>query len=83
MSEAGLALVAAGLAVNAALPHPKVWALYVLAALGTSLWSLGSPALRALMPGLVPPEQYAAASALQSIYYNFGAVVGPALGGGS
>ncbi len=61
--------------------HPQVWALYVLAALGTSLWSLGSPALRALMPGLVPPEQYAAASALQSIYYNFGAVVGPALGG--
>ena len=33
------------------------------------------------MPGLVPPEQLAASQALQSIYSNTGAIVGPALGG--
>jgi MFS family permease len=81
VSEAGLAVVVGFLALNAATVHPRVWALYVLAALGTSLWALGSPALRAMMPGLVPDEQLTAANALQSIYYNLGAVVGPALGG--
>jgi MFS family permease len=81
LSEAGLALVAGGLALNAAVTHPQVWALYLLAAVGTSLWALGSPALRAMMPGLVPDEQLTAANALQSVYYNLGAVVGPAIGG--
>jgi MFS family permease len=80
-SEAGLALVSGGLALNAAAARPHVWALYALAALGTSLWALGSPALRAMMPGLVPEEQLTAANALQSVYSNLGAVVGPALGG--
>jgi MFS family permease len=33
------------------------------------------------MPGLVPPEQLAASQALQGIYSNAGAIVGPAVGG--
>ena len=44
-------------------------------------WSLGAPALRALMPGLVPQEQLAASQALQSIYGQTASIVGPALGG--
>ncbi len=80
-SELGLTVVAALLALNAFDSSPQVWALYVLAAAGTSLWALGSPALRALMPGLVPDEQLAASQALQSIYSSTGAIVGPALGG--
>jgi MFS family permease len=77
-TELGLAGVAALLAVNAFSSSPRVWALYVLAAVDTSLWALGSPALRALMPGLVPEEQLAASQALQSIYANTGAIAGPA-----
>jgi MFS family permease len=80
-SELGLMVVSALLSVNAFLDRPQVWALYVLAAVGTSLWALGSPAFRAMMPGLVPEEQLAASQALQSIYFNAGAVAGPALGG--
>ncbi len=80
-SELGLTVLSALLAVNAFVPHPRAWALYVLAAVDTSLWALGSPALRALMPGLVPEEQLAATQALQSIYSSVGAIVGPALGG--
>ncbi len=80
-SEVGLMGVAALLAVNAFLPSPQVWALYVLAALATSLWVLGSPALRAMMPGLVPDDQLAASQALQSVYYNVGGIAGPVLGG--
>jgi MFS family permease len=80
-SEIGLAAVAVLLAINAYLPNPQIWALYVLAALGTSLWVLGGPALRAMVPGLVPPEQLAASQALQSINYNVGGIAGPTLGG--
>jgi MFS family permease len=80
-SELGLMGVSALLAVNAFVVKPQVWALYVLAAVATSLWALGSPALRALMPGLVPDDQLAASQALHSIYASTGAIVGPALGG--
>jgi len=80
-SELGLSGIAALLALNASVPSPQAWALYVLAAVGTSLWALGAPALRALMPGLVPEEQLAASQALQSIYSSTGAIAGPALGG--
>jgi MFS family permease len=79
-SEVGLAAVAGLLSVNAFV-SPQVWALYVLAGVGTSMWALGSPAFRALMPGLVPAEQLAASQALQSIYSSTASIAGPALGG--
>jgi len=81
LSEVGLAIAAALLAVNAFAATPQVWALYVLAAAGASCWALGAPALRALMPGLVPEDQLAASQALQSIYFQTAAIAGPAVGG--
>jgi MFS family permease len=80
-TDLGLMAVAALLAVNAFAGSPQVWALYVLAACATSLWSLGAPALRAMMPGLVAEDQLAASQALQSIYSQTAAIAGPALGG--
>ena len=80
-TELGLAGVSTLLAANAFASSSRTWALYVLAAVATSLWAIGAPALRALLPGLVPEEQLAASQALQSIYSNTGAVAGPALGG--
>jgi MFS family permease len=80
-SETGLGVVVLLLAANSFLAEPMVWPLYALAFVGTSLWALGAPALRAMMPGLVPQEQLAASQALQSIYFNAGAIVGPAIGG--
>jgi MFS family permease len=80
-TEIGLTGVAMLLAVNAFSGSPQSWALYVLAAVETSFWALGAPALRAMMPGLVPEDQLAASQALQSIYFQTGAIVGPALGG--
>jgi MFS family permease len=75
-ADVGLLAVTALLAVNAFASRPQVWALYVLAFVATSLWSLGAPALRALMPGLVPKEQLAASQALQSIYSQTAAIGG-------
>ena len=80
-SEVGLMGVSGLLALNAFSSSPQVWALYVLAAVGTSLWALGAPAFRALMPALVPPDQLAASQSLQSIYSSTGAIAGPAIGG--
>jgi MFS family permease len=80
-TELALVVVTALLAVNAALPHPQVWALYVLLTLGTTAFSLGTPALRSLLPRIVAEDQIAAASALEGIYGNLAAAVGPILAG--
>ena len=50
--------------VNSLLPHPQVWALFVLQALAVAVFSLGRPAMSSLTPRLVPDDQIAAASAL-------------------
>ena len=65
VTEVGLVACSALLVVNATLAEPRVWALFVLAAAITSLWALGSPALRSLTPRLVPEDQLAAASAAE------------------
>ena len=80
-TDIGLMGCSALLAVNAFVGKPQVWALYALSFVAVSFWSLGAPALRAMMPGLVPPEQLAASQALQSIYGQTASIVGPALGG--
>ena len=80
-ADVGLMAVSALLAVNAFSGDPQVWALYVLTFAATSLWALGAPALRAMMPGLIPADQLAASQALQTIYASSGAIVGPALAG--
>jgi MFS family permease len=81
VTEVALSLTGLALLGNSLLPHPQVWLLYVLAFLDASFACLGIPALRSLMPRLVPEEQIPAASNLQSLYSNFGAVMGPAAGG--
>ena len=81
IAEGGFALVSVGLAVNASLPHPHVWALYVLDFAGTAVFSFGTPALRSLLPRIVREEKIVAASALDSLASNFNAVAGPAAGG--
>ena len=80
-TEVALLLSSAGLAANAALPNPQVWLLYVLAFVSACFFSLGIPAMRAMTPRLVAEEQIPAASNLNSLYGNLGAVAGPALGG--
>jgi len=80
-TEVAVAIVSVLLAVNAALPHPQVWALYVLLTLGTTAFSLGTPAMRSLLPRIVDEDQIAAASALEGMSGNLAAVAGPILGG--
>ena len=80
-TETGMAFVAALFLLNALLPHPQVWALFVLQAIAVAIFSLGRPALSSLAPRLVPDDEIAAASALSSVYNSLAAVGGPAAGG--
>ncbi|MDF5751971.1 MFS transporter [Spongiactinospora sp. TRM90649] len=79
--EGGLALMAALLTLNALLPRPQVWALYVIAALMASLDSVQRPSLDAMVPRVVRHDQLTAAAALTSFRWNVGAIAGPALAG--
>lgn len=76
-----LAAVVAGLAVNAALPHPALPLIFALAVAHGTANGLGAPALMASVPTLVRREQLTAASALTGAASQLGQVVGPALGG--
>jgi MFS family permease len=80
-TEVGMAIVTALFLVNALLPHPQVWALFVLQAVAVAIFSLGRPAMSSLAPRLVPDDEIAAAGALDGIYSSLGAVAGPAVGG--
>jgi MFS family permease len=80
-TEAALLLTGIGFVVNASLDEPRVWALYVLGFLAASFFCLGVGAMRSLTPHLVPEDQIVAASNLNGLYSNLGAVAGPALAG--
>ncbi|WP_157877726.1 MFS transporter, partial [Streptomyces kanamyceticus] len=56
-----LTLVAAGLMVNALLPQPQLWVIYVATGLTGLFAGLGGPAMLAAIPALVGTERLAAA----------------------
>jgi MFS family permease len=81
IAEMGSAAVAAALIVNALIPDPRLWVLYVCAALMAALTALRRPPLDALVPQLVERDEVKAAAAIESLVYNTGSVGGPALAG--
>jgi len=80
-TELAFAVMDGVLALNAALSHPAVWLLYVVAAVKAGLDALQRPSLDALLPRLVERDELAAAGALSSFRGTVGQVAGPALGG--
>jgi MFS family permease len=80
-TEALLAIVSAGLALNASLEEPRVWLLYVLATLSMCIFSFGVAGMTTVIPRLVEPEELAAANAIESVYSSTTSVGGPAIGG--
>lgn len=81
LTEAGLGVLALVLLVNALLPDPLLWPLYVVAAGVSALAGLQRPALDSLMARIVPHDQLTAAAALNGLRYQFGAIAGPAVAG--
>jgi len=81
ITETLLALVALGFAFNAAIPHPRVWAIYVLVTLAMSFFSLGVAGMNTVIPRLVEPHELLTANAIENVYGSMTSVAGPALGG--
>ncbi len=79
--EPGLGACAALLLVNALLPHPLLWPLYVIAGLMMAIASLQRPAFEAATPRIVPRSQLTAAAAVMSLSTNASVLVGSSLGG--
>ena len=80
-TELGLALIAAGFALNASLAQPRVWAIYVLVTLSMSIFSLGVAGMGTVIPRLVEPHELATANALEGVYSSLTNVAGPAIAG--
>jgi MFS family permease len=81
LTELGLCAVVGALVVNAVLPHPQLWVLFVAVAAAAGLDALQRPSLDALVPRLVARDKLSAAAALESLRGNLGQVVGPPLAG--
>src|SRR6266702_8291013 len=81
LSEVALMVCSLLLAGNAAIPHPQVWLLFVVATAWGGLDAIQRPSLDAMLPRLVAKDELAAAAALGSIRGTLGQVLGPALGG--
>jgi MFS family permease len=81
VQQVGMAVGSLGLAANAAMAHPRVWPLYLFQLIISASFSIGVGAQRSMTPQLVDESQFMAASALNSVTSQFGAVGGPALAG--
>ena len=79
--EPGLLLSACLLLVNALLPQPLLWPLYVVAAAMMAIASLQRPAFEAATPRIVPRSQLTAAAAILSLSVNASVLAGSSLGG--
>lgn len=81
IAQAIAATLSLSLAVNAFLPEPHVWVLFAFSFLWASAYSLYSPAFRAWPARLLSPDLYTSALALEVVYYQSAALVGPVLAG--
>src|SRR4051794_30643859 len=79
--EFAMAALTAVLLVNALSAAPHLWLLYAVAALTACVDGLQRPALEAMVPRLVAPEQLPATMALQSLGMQVAQLGGPALAG--
>jgi MFS family permease len=81
LAECGLGLVAAAYALASVTGVLTLPVIYLLATAWGAINALDTPARRALVPALVPPDQAASASALTGTALLIGMTAGSALGG--
>lgn len=81
VTQTGMALTAGVLATLTFRGSHSVFAVYVLAALGSAFGSFDGPARQSLIPNLVPREHLPNAITLNTIMFQIASVAGPAIGG--
>src|SRR5436190_8434169 len=81
LTEIGQTLLTAVLVINSLLPRPQVWLLFVVIGLHAGLAALQRPAFESFIQKVIPAEMMAAVSALNSIRFQIGMIIGPAVAG--
>jgi MFS family permease len=81
ITEVGAGLASTILLVNALLPEPHVWVLFVVGALFATCDSLQRPSIDALVPQTVDHDSLGGAAALMSLRWSVGFIVGTSLAG--
>lgn len=81
LTEIGQTLVTVALLINAILPRPQVWLLFVCAAIHAGLSALQRPSFESLLQKIVPPELMASVSALNALRWNATTIIGPSIAG--
>ena len=81
LSEAAMMGCSLLLAGNAALAHPQLWLLFVIATATGALDAIQRPSLDAMLPRLVDKSELTSAAALGQLRGTLGMTAGPALGG--
>jgi MFS family permease len=80
-TEAGALLLVAILLLNSLLASPSIAVIYVVAGLFAVVNGLQRPSMDAILPRLVSHDDLPAASALLSLRWQLGVIVGPTIGG--
>jgi MFS family permease len=80
-TEAGALVLVLVLLGNSLMGSPKTFIIYLVAALFAVVDGLQRPSMDAMLPRLVSHEDLPAASALLSLRWQVGVIVGPTLGG--
>ena len=81
ITQSGMTLAAAALALIAFGGVRALWPVYLLAALSSAFGAFDGPARQSLIPNLVPREHLPNAISLNTIMFQTASFVGPALGG--
>jgi MFS family permease len=81
VTQLGLTLASAALAMLALMPDPSILAIYVVAFVAAGLGAVDQPARSSAIPRLVPRERLRAAISLGQLSFQAVGVVGPAFGG--
>ena len=80
-TEIGQTFVTVLLLINALLPNPHIWLLFVGVAIHAGLAGLQRPSYEALIQQIMPSELMSAVSALNSIRFSIGFIISPAIAG--
>jgi len=80
-AQGTLALISAGLALNASVTNPRVWVVFALAALQAFVFSIDAPARMSAIPRLVSTARISSAYALQILMSQTAKAIGPLVAG--
>jgi len=80
-TEAGALVLVLILLANSTLWEPKIAVIYIVAGLFASVSGLQRPSMDSILPRLVSHEDLPAASALLSLRWQLGVIIGPTIGG--